>query len=123
MRDIQKKLSFTSVTRAKTSLSVYHLAPLPGYFEQGRDKVSPPRAPPRSATYFEEEEVMFVHVTRRTQFGEILAEPRPSLHPRLMTNLVDLPPIEPLSIAAIWPRDPLIAGASDRSPHSGRTGA
>lgn len=46
MGDTQKRLSFTSATRAKTSLSVYHVRPLPGYLEQAREKVAPPKPPP-----------------------------------------------------------------------------
>lgn len=32
-RDKQKRLAFTGVTRAKTSLTIYHDRPLPGFFE------------------------------------------------------------------------------------------
>ncbi|MGK3995652.1 UvrD-helicase domain-containing protein [Sorangium sp. So ce1024] len=46
MRETQKKLVFTSVTRAKTSLTIYHVAPLPGYIEQAREKISPPPKTP-----------------------------------------------------------------------------
>lgn len=31
----QKNMAYTAVTRCKTSLSVYHESPLPGYFEKG----------------------------------------------------------------------------------------
>lgn len=50
--DTQKRLSFTSVTRAKTSLSVYHLRPLPGYLEQARDRNAPPKPPPNIGALF-----------------------------------------------------------------------
>lgn len=46
MREHQKRLVFTGITRAKTSLSVYHISPLPGYFEQAHEAVTPPKAPP-----------------------------------------------------------------------------
>jgi superfamily I DNA/RNA helicase len=48
----QKRLAFTAVTRAKTSLSVYNVAPLPGYMEQARDKLSAPKAPPSVSGLF-----------------------------------------------------------------------
>jgi len=46
MGDTQKRLAFTSVTRAKTSLTIYHVQSLPGYLEQARDKNAPAKAPP-----------------------------------------------------------------------------
>ena len=52
MRETQKRLAFTSVTRAKTSLSVYNIDALPGYFEQAREKVAPPKAPPKLSDLF-----------------------------------------------------------------------
>jgi superfamily I DNA/RNA helicase len=52
MRDTQKRLAFTSVTRAKTALSIYHVQPLPGYLEQARDKSTPPRPPPNVGSLF-----------------------------------------------------------------------
>jgi superfamily I DNA/RNA helicase len=42
----QKKMSYTAVTRCKTSLSVYHDDPLPGYFEKGVQACSAPPAEP-----------------------------------------------------------------------------
>jgi DNA helicase IV len=45
-RKQQKKLSYTSVTRAKTSLSVYNIKDIPGYLSSARDAVSPKRATP-----------------------------------------------------------------------------
>lgn len=52
MGDTQKRLAFTSITRAKTSLSIYHVQPLPGYFEQAREAVAPPKPPPRVGALF-----------------------------------------------------------------------
>jgi superfamily I DNA/RNA helicase len=48
----QKRLAFTSVTRAKTSLSVYHIKSLPGYWEQAREKIAPPKPPRDLAALF-----------------------------------------------------------------------
>jgi superfamily I DNA/RNA helicase len=50
--ETQKRLAFTSVTRAKTSLSVYHVEPLPGYFEQAREHISPLKPPPEISSLF-----------------------------------------------------------------------
>ncbi|HKO53519.1 MAG TPA: UvrD-helicase domain-containing protein [Polyangiaceae bacterium] len=50
--ETQKRVAFTSVTRAKTSLSVYHVAPMPGYFEQAREKLAPPKPPPSVSALF-----------------------------------------------------------------------
>lgn len=52
MGSVQKRLAFTSVTRAKTTLSVYHVAPLPGYIEQARDRNAPPRPLPAVSSLF-----------------------------------------------------------------------
>lgn len=52
MGDTQKRLCFTSVTRAKTSLSVYHVRALPGYLEQARDKNAPPKPLPSVGALF-----------------------------------------------------------------------
>lgn len=52
MRSTQKRLAFTAVTRAKTSLTVYSTAPLPGYLEQARDQASPPKPPPKVRDLF-----------------------------------------------------------------------
>jgi superfamily I DNA/RNA helicase len=48
----QKRLAFTSVTRAKTSLSIYHVGPLPGYLEQAREKLAPLKPPPDIGALF-----------------------------------------------------------------------
>lgn len=43
---LQRKMSYTAVTRCKTSLSVYHEQDLPGYFESGiQASGSPPKEP------------------------------------------------------------------------------
>lgn len=41
---LQKKMCYTAVTRCKTSLSVYHEQPLPGYLENGIQACSAPSA-------------------------------------------------------------------------------
>lgn len=48
----QRRLSFTGVTRAKTALTVYHDAPLPGYFESALRIVAPSAAPIKKARLF-----------------------------------------------------------------------
>lgn len=45
MRDQQKRLSFTAVTRAKTLLSVYFSGSIPGYLQQAQAVIDPPEAP------------------------------------------------------------------------------
>lgn len=52
MGETQKKLAYTSITRAKTSQAVYHVKPLPGYVEQARDKNAPPKPPPKMTDLF-----------------------------------------------------------------------
>jgi len=42
----QKRMSFTGVTRAKTSLSIYHQSSLPGHLERGLAAISPETGPP-----------------------------------------------------------------------------
>jgi len=42
----QRKMAFTAVTRAKTTLSVYHCATLPGYLEEALDNVGPSKPLP-----------------------------------------------------------------------------
>lgn len=41
LREVQKRVAFTSVTRAKTSLAIYHLKRLPAYLEQAKATVQP----------------------------------------------------------------------------------
>lgn len=45
-RGAQKRMSYTGVTRAKTSLAIYHEGNLPGYLERGLAAVEPDDAPP-----------------------------------------------------------------------------
>ena len=40
-RDKQKRMAYTAVTRAKTSLSIYRVNPLPGYLEQAVNEANP----------------------------------------------------------------------------------
>ena len=42
---LQRQLAFMGVTRAKTSLCIYHNDDLPGYFEGALSKLEPPRPP------------------------------------------------------------------------------
>ena len=39
--DKQKRMTYTAITRAKTSLTVYKVAPLPGYLEQAINEANP----------------------------------------------------------------------------------
>ena len=39
--DKQKRIAYTAITRAKTSLTVYKVAPLPGYLEQAINEANP----------------------------------------------------------------------------------
>jgi superfamily I DNA and RNA helicase len=43
--DQHRNAAFTAVTRAKTSLSVYHTGTLPGYFAQALQAAQPPKEP------------------------------------------------------------------------------
>ena len=45
-RGAQKRMSYTGVTRAKTSLAIFHEGNLPGYLERGLAAVEPEEAPP-----------------------------------------------------------------------------
>ena len=42
----QRNMAFTACTRAKTSLTVYHSSPLPGYFDNALESLKPPRSKP-----------------------------------------------------------------------------
>jgi superfamily I DNA/RNA helicase len=42
----QRKLAFTGVTRAKTSLAIYHEGDLPGYLQSAIDGLNPPKGKP-----------------------------------------------------------------------------
>lgn len=52
MGSTQKRLAFTSVTRAKTALSVYHIDQMPGYMEAAREVVVPPKPTPDVRSLF-----------------------------------------------------------------------
>ena len=45
-RDRQKRMSYTAITRAKTSLNLYSVAPLPGYLAQAVYDANPKPDPP-----------------------------------------------------------------------------
>jgi superfamily I DNA and RNA helicase len=45
-RDRQKRMSYTAITRAKTSLNLYSVNPLPGYLEQAVYDANPEPGPP-----------------------------------------------------------------------------
>lgn len=45
MRGVQKRLIYTGITRAKTSLTMYWHKSIPGYLESAIQSASPPRAP------------------------------------------------------------------------------
>ncbi|MNL65225.1 hypothetical protein D3C87_1895280 [compost metagenome] len=42
----QRNIGFTAVTRAKTSLSIYHDGNLPGWFDSAVIGIQPPKNPP-----------------------------------------------------------------------------
>jgi len=51
-RDKQKRMAYTAITRAKTSLTVYRVAPLPGYLEQAINDANPlPDLPDLAAVF------------------------------------------------------------------------
>ena len=56
----QKNMSFTGVTRAKTSLSVYYSNGLPGYFEQAYVNMSRPPEIPELEELFGKEDKLNV---------------------------------------------------------------
>jgi hypothetical protein len=39
----QKRIAFTAITRAKTTVSIYHAGSIPGYLEQARAAIEPPK--------------------------------------------------------------------------------
>jgi superfamily I DNA and RNA helicase len=45
-RDRQKRMSYTAITRAKTSLDLYSVDPLPGYLAQAIYDANPDPGPP-----------------------------------------------------------------------------
>lgn len=51
-KDAQKRLAFTAVTRAKTSLGIYHQKDLPGYLERGLVAIEPEADPPSLSDLF-----------------------------------------------------------------------
>lgn len=50
--DTQKRVAFTAMTRAKTSLSVYFTGKIPGYLEAAQATVEPPKNAPDLASLF-----------------------------------------------------------------------
>jgi superfamily I DNA/RNA helicase len=50
---MQRELAFMGVTRAKTSLCIYHSAELPGYFEGALSTLTPPTSLPAVGTLFD----------------------------------------------------------------------
>src|SRR5439155_446174 len=47
LRENQKRIAYTAITRAKTTVSIYFTGSIPGYLEQARAKIEPPKpAPP-----------------------------------------------------------------------------
>jgi len=53
---MQRNMSFTAVTRAKTILAVYHSDGLPPYFEQAYTNINRPTDMPKLETLFPKEE-------------------------------------------------------------------
>lgn len=48
----QKRIAYTAITRAKTTVSVYFAGNIPGYLEQARVAVEPPKPKPTRAELF-----------------------------------------------------------------------
>ena len=48
----QKRIAYTAMTRAKTSLSVYFTGSIPGYLEQAQAAIEPPKPLPDPADLF-----------------------------------------------------------------------
>ena len=42
----QKRIAYTAITRAKTTVSVYFTGKIPGYLEQAQVAIEPPRPKP-----------------------------------------------------------------------------
>ena len=52
----QRNICYTSVTRAKTALYIYHIDGLPGYFDQAFANMNPPKAVPSIDDLFSKED-------------------------------------------------------------------
>jgi superfamily I DNA/RNA helicase len=52
LRENQKRIVYTAITRAKTSVGVYFSGKIPGYLEQGQIAVEPPKPKPSLADLF-----------------------------------------------------------------------
>jgi superfamily I DNA/RNA helicase len=52
LRESQKRIAYTAVTRAKTTVSMYFTGRIPGYLEQAQSAVEPPRPKPPLADLF-----------------------------------------------------------------------
>ncbi len=48
----QKRIAFTAITRAKTTVSIYFTGKIPGYLEQAQAKIEPPKPRPTLAELF-----------------------------------------------------------------------
>jgi superfamily I DNA/RNA helicase len=52
LRENQKRIAYTAVTRARTTVSIYFTGKIPGYLEQGQAVVEPPKPKPALAELF-----------------------------------------------------------------------
>jgi hypothetical protein len=48
----QKRIAYTAMTRGKTTLSIYYTAKIPGYLEQAKVAVEPPKPKPQLKDLF-----------------------------------------------------------------------
>jgi superfamily I DNA/RNA helicase len=46
LRENQKRIAFTAITRAKTTVSIYFAGGIPGYLEQAKVTIEPPKSKP-----------------------------------------------------------------------------
>jgi hypothetical protein len=52
LREHQKRIAYTAVTRARTTVSVYYSGKIPGYLEQAKVALEPPARKPPLADLF-----------------------------------------------------------------------
>lgn len=52
LRENQKRIAYTAITRAKTTLSIYYTKRIPGYLEQAKVAVEPPKPRPHLKDLF-----------------------------------------------------------------------
>jgi superfamily I DNA/RNA helicase len=55
LRENQKRIAYTAITRGKTTVSIYYTGKIPGYLEQAQVAVEPPRPSPSLEDLFPKE--------------------------------------------------------------------